>query len=158
VKSAEEVNKEFWRAMTEQATRGNVEAAQDVLVTFVETVEQFRMLREPEEHWNGPIPWAGADHLAKAFRKILNGEDHAKALCLRAATVGRRKGKTVFHDQEALAASYYFLLRSDFRPEQANKVLREQIGADRSTSLERLKVSMQPYAKKVAAILSRRIK
>jgi hypothetical protein len=167
-----EVNEAFWAAMVEQAGRGNVEAARDVLTTFAETVEQVRLFNSPWQHWSGPIPWAAADYLATGFRAILNGADHAKALNLVAPKRGRHKMKVVTHDQEALAASFFFLRRKKFKPEQINAELREELGADRATIYrarreyrgfenrrrfkdEHLKVSLAPYAAHVRRILER---
>jgi hypothetical protein len=174
-----EVNAFFWTAMVKQAESGDVVAARDVLVNFAETVEQTRLFREPEQHWSGPIPWVGADYLAKAFRKILDHAEPAQALRLVSPKVGRHKGAVVTHNLEALAAAFFLLRRFGVKAEEANRALSASIGADRATIYrarqrfaglnrkvingkrigdELLKASLKPYAREFNSILKRRKK
>lgn len=174
--SSAEITAAFWAAMVGQATNGHKDvrpiAARDVLANFADIVEQTQMLSEPAKHWTGPIPWPGAEYLAAAFRRILKGTDPTEALNLVAPSRGRHRGAVTTHNMEALAASFFFLLRRGWRAEKINAELTEAIGADRATIYrarkgflafgnpkfdeETLKVSMKPYAAKVLRILKRR--
>ena len=168
--------REYWLGTVEAARAGDVEAARDALEDFAEAVENVASFREPEKAWSGPIPWQIAEYLTGAFRQILNGTDPTHALNLVGKQRGRRKGKSVTHNLDALAASFWLLRRNGLSVEEANKALRRELGADRATVYrarkeyqayefpklindEILKVALRPYAAKVKTILeSRRTK
>ena len=159
-----------------------MQAARTVLDEFSSAVEQITSLKRPEPAWSGPIPWQIAKYLAAAFRRVLQDIPPEKALNLVGKARGRRKGKTVTHNMEALAASFHLLTRAQLREDgsvvgglsvgEANRQLQEKIGADQTTVYrarrqneafahraliddETLKAIAKPYAAELKAILDR---
>jgi hypothetical protein len=110
----------------EEARRGNTEAAIDILREFVDTVEL-------SSNRDVPIPWHSARYLADAFRKIIDHDmDAALALGIRTDKAGRPRGMKM-HNEVELAAAYCLLVRRGFKPEEANKLVGKETGADRRT-------------------------
>jgi hypothetical protein len=169
-RGAVDVMRNYWEGTVEAARAGDVAAARDVLKDFADTVEGIADFRQPEKAWSGPIPWQFAKYLAAAFREILGGAAPGRALNLIGKKRGRRKGKSVTHNMEAVAAAYNLLIRSGVKPEVANEALSSAVGADRSTihrarqmhqafayrkliDDEILRVAARPYADRIAALL-----
>ena len=138
-----DLTREYLEGLVIHAQNGDVEAARTVLDEFSSAIEQITSLKKPEPAWSGPIPWPLAKYLAEAFRRILSGAPPEKALNLVGKTQGRRKGKTVTHNMEALAAAFHLLTRAQLREDgsvvgglsvgEANRQLQEKIGADQTT-------------------------
>lgn len=187
-----DINKFLADRTAKRARDGDTYAAMDILRDFVGAIDQYN-----ERTWSGlrsaPIHWEYVRYIADAFEKIVraamrsrtwigtkwndveSGEaqpDANLALGITTSKPGRRKG-TRTHDQEALAAAYWFLIRRGWQPEAAIGQMSAYIGADRTTIQrasraegniaykypqlicdESLKVAMKPYAAKITAILA----
>lgn len=181
-KRAAQLERALWEDNVRHARAGDIEAARDILRDVAESVENIAPFREPEKARGGPIPWWYAEYLAQAFRQILNGVAPEKALNLVGKKRGRRKGKSVTHDLEAVAAAFHLLIRKQslpdglivggLKPEQANGELQRALGVDRATVYrarrqnqafqypkwiddEILKVVAKPYAARITAILEK---
>lgn len=166
------VMQDYWESLIASARNGDVDDAREVLQDFCEAVENVTTLKQSRQVWTGPIPLEVAIYLAESFRAILKGSNPEKALNLVGKTKGRRKGKTITHDLDAIAAAHALLMRSGLRSEQAKSELSKDLGVDRSTvdrarkgceaykhqdviNDEILKVAAKPYAKRIGAILQR---
>jgi hypothetical protein len=112
----------------EEARRGNIEAAIDILREFVETVD---LSSNREGCASIPLPYAR--YIAAAFSKIIKDDtDAALALGIRPTRAGRPRGAKTHNDVE-LAAAYWLLVRRNRRPEEANRLVMKKTGADRRT-------------------------
>lgn len=184
----ENINARIAEGTADKARAGDTDAALEILREFVAAVDQ-----SDEQTWHGPVQWAYARYLADAFEKIIRAAmrssswqqvkwsdadsgpaqaDANLALGIKSSKSGRRVG-TKFHNQEALAAAYWHLIRKGWRPERASSALSERTGANRRTiqkasvangndafkdsrliSDESLKVLFAPYAAVIKAILA----
>lgn len=185
------IGKVMARLTAEKARTGDTDAAFSILRDFVGAIDQY-----DEGTWSGlrsaPIHWEYVRYIADAFERVIRaamrsptwrgktwsdvetGEAQADAnlaLGIKSSKPGRRKGAKTY-ETEALAALYWYLVRRGFKPERANKLLRERIGCDRKTIQdasieggnkayrypeliedESLKVVFEPYALHAKAII-----
>jgi len=163
-------NAEYANAAVAAARGGDTDAAREILSDFAAAIDRYS-----ERTWRGSIPWAYVRYIADAFKRVLSGEpkNAGHALGIKTRAPGRRAGKTRQHNEEALAAAYWFLVRRGYRPETANKLLSEATGAVRRTIQkaamnegnlcfgdrdkiddEDLKDVMKPYAVQIEIILA----
>lgn len=162
-----DVNVFYAREAVKAATKGDAEAAREVLRDYVWAIDQYT-----ERTWNGATEWAYARYLADCFRAILEkGTDPKRALNLR-ERVGRRRGGGNWNT-EALGAAYWLLVRGGIASERATELLSEELDADRRTIQraarmhgneafarrrlvdgETLKVIAKPYAAAIGRIFA----
>lgn len=130
-----------WLELIEEAKAGNIEAAEKILREYVGSIESVQELSNPESSC-GVIPFPIAQYVAQCFNQILAGVSSEKALNL-ARKRGEKKQKHA-HDLEAIAATYWILIRAGWNPEKAKEAIREWgqlgIGADRVTTSRAIKI------------------
>jgi hypothetical protein len=163
-------NEEYANAAAAAAQAGDTNAAREIFSDFAATIDRYS-----ERTWRGSIPWAYVRYIADAFGRVLSGESKSAghALGIKTSAPGRPVGRHKYHDEEALAAAYWFLVRHGYKPETANKRLSKETGADRRTIQkaamnklnlcfgdrgkfddDELKNAMGPYAVKIEMILA----
>jgi hypothetical protein len=123
-----DVMNDYWEGLVERAIAGDLEDARKVLEEFAHCVEDAVTLRRPEL-----IPLPIAKYVSDALRQVLIGANPAKALNLVGKSRGRRRGMSVTHNLDALAAAFTLLARRGLKTEEANRALHELTGADRTT-------------------------
>lgn len=115
-----------WRRDTVRVAKGgDVGAARDILLNFVERVE-----KASGHSWTGPIPHEYAQYLADAFRRIIQGTDAGIALGIKTPAGGPDPGTTAHNNME-LAAAYWLLVRHRIPREIANARVCGVTGAHR---------------------------